>query len=91
MDSAKESAIDFGHKINNGFEKIIEKDEVKKVISIVSDEKDKVVKAVSDFASKPEVSDKIEKAKDVTIDITGKAAEKIKDWLRPEKEDKKGD
>ena len=37
-----------------------------------------------EFMSKPEVQEKVEKAKDVTIDIAEKAVEALKQWLRPE-------
>ena len=37
-----------------------------------------------EFMAKPEVQEKVEKAKDVTIDIAEKAVDALKQWLRPE-------
>ena len=34
--------------------------------------------------NKPEVAEKVEKAKDVTIDVAEKAVDALKNWLRPE-------
>ena len=43
-----------------------------------------VKESYDDFMSKPEVQEKVDKAKDVTIDIAEKAVEALKQWLRPE-------
>ena len=43
-----------------------------------------VKEGYDDFMSKPEVQEKVDKAKDVTIDLAEKAVEALKQWLRPE-------
>ena len=39
---------------------------------------------VDGFMNKPEEAEKVEKAKDVTIDVAEKAVDALKNWLRPE-------
>ena len=48
-----------------------------------------VSKHVDEFTSKPEVNEKIEKAKDVTLDVAEKAVDALRKWLRPEKDSDK--
>ncbi len=46
-----------------------------------------VSKHVDEFTSKPEVNEKIEKAKDATLDAAEKAVDALRKWLKPEKEE----
>ncbi len=91
MAQAKEKITDVGEKmgksITSGYEKVIETKSIKNVLDKVNEETEKLKKEVDDFMAKPEVNEKIEKAKDITIDITEKAAIKVKEWLRPSAEE----
>ena len=44
---------------------------------------------INEFTSRPEVNEKIEKAKDVAIDLAEKSTEALKNWLRPNNKDNK--
>ncbi|MCI5773124.1 MAG: hypothetical protein MR210_01045 [Erysipelotrichaceae bacterium] len=43
---------------------------------------------INEFTSRPEVNEKIEKAKDVAIDLAEKSTAALKNWLRPENNEK---
>lgn len=74
---AKEKAID-------GYKELEKNDNVKKVIDGAGKKLEELNKTANDFINKPSVADKIDKAKDTTIDLAEKALEGLKKWLKPE-------
>ena len=45
------------------------------------------MKSIDDFMAKPEVQERLDKAKDTTIDLAEKGTQALKDWLRPDNKD----
>lgn len=70
------------------FETLTESEKIKKVVQSVNDSAIKIIseakEGIEDYLSRPEVNEKIEIAKDVTIDIAEKAVAGLKAWLKPE-------
>ena len=56
-----------------------------KAEEVTSNAVDYVSKHVDEITSKPEVSEKIDRAKDVTLDVAEKAVDALRKFLRPEK------
>lgn len=77
-------------KVNEAVETIKENEKVKATIDKTSETYEKFIDGAKDnidnILAKPEVNEKIEKAKDVTIDVCEKAVKNLKAWLRPEEE-----
>lgn len=44
-------------------------------------------KSIDEFMAKPEVQERLDKAKDTTIDLAEKGTKALKDWLRPDNKD----
>ena len=60
---------------------------VNTVANAVSEAAQNVKEGIDNVMNKPEVSEKITKAKETTLDVAEKAVQALKDWLRPEKKD----
>lgn len=60
---------------------------VNTVADAVKDGIENVKEGIENVVSKPEVSEKLNKAKETTLDVAEKAVKALKDWLRPENKD----
>lgn len=97
FDQAKEAFTDLSNKtidkVKEGVESLKENEDLMNSLNVVKDEASKGVKnvknAINDFAARPDVQDKIESAKEMTIDVAEKTVDVLKAWLKP-KGDKTG-
>ncbi len=101
MDDAKvfctEAYEKVAESLKDGVEKLQENEELMNKLNAFKDKAEEmtstavgyVSKQVDEFTSKPEVNEKIEKAKDVTLDVAEKAVDALRKWLRPDKEESK--
>lgn len=78
-------------KANAGYKELEKNEKFSQFTNNVKDVKNSGLKAVNDFMNKPEVVEKVEKAKDVTIDLAEKALDALRNWLRPEEKGKEHD
>lgn len=92
----KEQAITMYEKMQDyvsvQVQKLKENEELMKKVSDLNDSIDKGImyanEKINEFTSRPEVNEKIEKAKDLAIDLAEKSTEALKNWLRPENDKK---
>lgn len=71
-------------KAQEGYKNLEKTKTFTEISNTVSEVKKSGIEAVNDFMNKPEVSSKIEKAKDVTIELAEKALDALRNWLKPE-------
>lgn len=71
-------------KAQEGYKNLEKTKTFTEISNTVSEVKKSGIEAVNDFMNKPEVSLKIEKAKDVTIELAEKALDALRNWLKPE-------
>lgn len=92
----KEQAITMYEKMQDyvsvQIQKLKEKEELMKKVSDLNESIDKGImyanEKINEFTSRPEVNEKIEKAKDLAIDLAERSTEALKNWLRPENDKK---
>lgn len=92
----KEQAIMMYEKMQDyvsvQIQKLKEKEELMKKVSDLNESIDKGImyanEKINEFTSRPEVNEKIEKAKDLAIDLAERSTEALKNWLRPENDKK---
>lgn len=92
----KEQAITMYEKMQDyvsvQIQKLKENEELMKKVSDLNESIDKGImyanEKINEFTSRPEVNEKIEKAKDLAIDLAEKSTEALKNWLRPENDKK---
>ena len=73
----KKGLADAGNFVKQQTDKIKENENVQKVVGEVKEKTD-------EFFNKPEVAEKIESAKEMTLDVAEKAVKALKVWLRPD-------
>ncbi len=92
----KEQAITMYEKMQDyvsvQIQKLKENEELMKKVSDLNESIDKGImyanEKINEFTSRPEVNEKIEKAKDLAIDLAERSTEALKNWLRPENDKK---
>ncbi|MDD2591680.1 MAG: hypothetical protein PHP11_00720 [Erysipelotrichaceae bacterium] len=91
-DKTKEAVANTSNKV---VESIKENDELMETINVVKGVSVEIAKksatliknAYEDFVSNPKVKESINKAKATTLDVAGKAYEKLEDWLTDDEEE----
>lgn len=86
----KDAADKTTEVLKDAYDKAMENPNVKDFADNVNKVYTSAKNSVNDFLEKPEVQEKIDKAKDVTIDVAEKAVAALKEWLKPD-ENKKDD
>lgn len=87
-EKAQDSMSFIKEKTEDGYKELEKNKTFVKIASGVNDVKNSSIKAINDFMSKPEVSEKIEKAKDITIELAEKSLDALRNWLKPENKGK---
>lgn len=87
VDGAQDFIKDAGEKIGDfakdTYDKAMENPDIKGVVDGVVKAANEVKEDVDDFFERPEVKEKVDLAKDKTIEIAEKAVDALKKWLKP--------
>ena len=91
-DKTKEAAVNTGNKVVDSIkenEELMETINVVKGVTVnIAKKSAKLIKnAYEDFMGNPKVKEGIVKAKAATLDVAGKAYDKLEDWLTDEQQD----
>lgn len=72
------------NKAKEIYGEVRENEKVKVGVKVANNIYDDVRGNVTEYMSRPDVQEKVDKAKDTTIDIAEKAVDALRNWLKPE-------